>query len=96
QAPTPHGAVVSRWRRGPGDRSFTITAGGPRGTSGTVAVPLLGAGRTIARDGVVVWRSGRAVVRRIHAASDGAYVRFRGVRGIHTFAWTARAVHRRT
>jgi hypothetical protein len=87
QAPTPHGPIVSRWRRGRG--SFVLTAGGPRRTTGQVAVPLLGAARTIARDGVVVW-NGHAPVGRIHASADGSYVRFSDQRGLHTYAWGPR------
>jgi hypothetical protein len=86
QAPTPSGAIVSRWARGAGDRSFVLTAGGPGGTSGEVAMPLLGRTRVIARDGVVVW-NGHAPAGGVRASSDGAYVRFQNQRGIHTFAW---------
>jgi alpha-L-rhamnosidase len=84
QAPTPHGVVVSRWRRGRG--LFVLTAGGPRGTSGTVAVPELGARRTIAIDGRIVWRAG-VHARGIHALEQNGEVLFGGIRGVHTFAW---------
>lgn len=87
QAPTPHGVIVSRWRRGPADSSFVLTAGGPRGTSGEVAVPLLGAPRVIARDGEVVW-NGRQAARGVRAWSNGAYVHFQTGPGLHTYAWS--------
>ena len=56
--PTPHGGLASRWVRGDGNRSFTLTVSAPAGTSGTVRVPLLGRSRTIAMDGAVVWQDG--------------------------------------
>jgi hypothetical protein len=86
QAPTPAGPIVSRWRRGSGDRSFVLTAGGPKATTGTVAVPLLGRDRTIAEDGRIVWRGGHPV-RGVRAARDGDYVRFVQRAGSHTYAW---------
>lgn len=88
QAPTPSGPVVSRWKRGSISLSdsFTLTAGGPTATMGAVCVPLLGKARTIASDGRVVWRNGRAV-GPVHATRVGDYVRFEGVRGVHTWAW---------
>jgi hypothetical protein len=85
RAPTPHGPVISRWHRGRRDRSFTLTAGGPRGTAGTVYVPLLGRRCTIARDGRIVTPD--AVIR--------GYARFDHVRGVHTWAWAGRGASRR-
>jgi alpha-L-rhamnosidase len=85
QAPTPHGRIVSRWRRGP--RSFVLTVAAPRSTRGVVGVPELGAARTIAMDGRVVWRQGRAV-GGVAASESGGSVRFSGMTGRHTFAWT--------
>jgi alpha-L-rhamnosidase len=84
--PTPSGPIVSRWRRGDGNRSFTLTMAAPEGTSGTVVVPLLGRSLPIAMDGKVVWpkngnASGLTAVER-----DGA-VHFSGITGSHTFAW---------
>jgi hypothetical protein len=84
QAPTPHGPIVSRWRHGRG--WFVLSAGGPSGTRGTVAVPELGARRTIAIDGRIVWRAG-ARARGVHALERNGEVVFSGVRGVHTFAW---------
>ncbi|MGH2982597.1 MAG: alpha-L-rhamnosidase C-terminal domain-containing protein, partial [Solirubrobacterales bacterium] len=56
---TPEGKLGARWERdAAGRRSFKITVKVPHGTTGTVAVPLLGQGRTIARDGRVVWTHG--------------------------------------
>jgi len=56
--PTPQGGLVSRWVRGAGDRSFTLTVSAAPATSGTVRVPLLGRSRWTARS------SGRTAPRR--------------------------------
>jgi hypothetical protein len=64
--------------RGAGDSSFALTAGGPRGTRGTVCVPLLGKRRTMAMDGRI---------RRARRIGDEAC--FGHVQGVHTFAWSA-------
>ena len=89
QAPTPRGAIVSRWTRGKGRRSFKLTVDAPRGTSGAVTVPLLGRRRAIAMDGRIVW-TGRHALGGARARRAGGAVTFRGIRGRHTFAWTAR------
>ena len=81
KAPTPHGPIASRWRRGRG--SFKLTVMGPRGTSGVVAVPLLGHARKITLDGRVVWPRGRRA--RAHARRRGHVVSFKKVAGEHTF-----------
>jgi hypothetical protein len=84
--PTPQGGLVSRWVRGAGDRSFTLTVSAPAGTSGTVRVPLLGRSRTIAMDGAVVWQDGAPAPGVTAVQRDGA-VEFSGVTGSHTFAF---------
>ncbi len=86
QVPTPSGPLVSRWQRGDGDSSFTLTMSAPAGTSGTVSVPLFGRSRTIAMDGTVVWQDGAPVGSATAVARDGA-VQFNGVTGAHTFAF---------
>jgi hypothetical protein len=86
QVPTPSGPLVSRWRRGDGDSSFTLTMSAPAGTSGTVAVPLLGHARTIAMDGTVVWQDG-APAGGVSAVQRNGAVEFSGVTGSHTFAF---------
>jgi alpha-L-rhamnosidase len=84
--PTPSGPIVSRWRRGERDRSFTLTMAAPAGTSGTVAIPLLGRSRAIAMDGRMVWpKNGRA--SGITAVERDGAVHFTGITGSHTFAW---------
>jgi alpha-L-rhamnosidase len=77
EAPSPHGPIASRWRRGGG--SFKLTVVGPRGTSGVVDVPLVDHRRTIALDGKVVWPRGPRGKRR------GDVVRFKKISGQHTF-----------
>jgi alpha-L-rhamnosidase len=84
--PTPFGAVASRWQVGAGSSSFKLTVTAPAGTSGTVAVPLLGASRVIAEDGRVVW-NGSAPVGGAQASTDGTYVFVASVTGTHTWAW---------
>lgn len=84
--PTPAGALVSRWQRGHGSSSFTLTMGAPDGTSGTVAVPELGRSRTITMDSRVVWRNGAPAAGVTAVERDGT-VQFSGVTGTHTFAW---------
>jgi alpha-L-rhamnosidase len=84
--PTPTGEIVSRWRRGDGDSSFTLTMSAPAGTSGTVAFPLLGHARTIAMDGSVVWQDG-APAAGVTAVQRNGAVEFSGVTGSHTFAF---------
>src|SRR3954464_6525221 len=97
QVPTPAGPLVSRWR--PQAGSFQLTVAGPAGTSGTVAVPLFGRGRTIAMDGHAVWQDGAPVGGATAVAqgdkvycgaaavAKGDTVQFSGVNGSHTFAW---------
>jgi hypothetical protein len=84
--PTPRGRIVSRWRRGVRDSSFRLTVRAPRRTSGTVAVPLLGRRRTIARNGRIVWRRGRAA-HGVKAKRRGGAVVFRARPGRGTYAW---------
>jgi hypothetical protein len=84
RVPTPAGPLVSRWRRD--DSSFTLTVSAPGGTSGTVAIPELGHSRTIAMDGVVVWRDGAPAGGVTAEERDGA-VQFSAFTGSHTFAW---------
>jgi alpha-L-rhamnosidase len=87
--PTPSGPLVSRWRRGDRDTSFTLTMAAPEGTSGTVVIPLLGRAQAIAMDGRVVWPIDGRVSDVTAVERDGA-VHFSGITGSHTFAWGAR------
>lgn len=82
--PVPGGTISVRWRHG--NDSFVLTTESPQHTVGSVAVPLLGEDRTIARDGRVVWRAGRPT-SGVEAHRDGDRVVFTGVTGRHTFAW---------
>lgn len=86
--PVPSGGISVRWRRGAADDSFVLTVRAPRGTAGRVAVPLLGADRTIAVDGRIAWRNGRPTGDAGHGPHRvGDTVVFEGVSGTHTFAW---------
>ncbi len=80
--PTPQGPITVRWRKNNADHdrdvdSFVLTISTPRGTTGTVAVPLLGGRRVIAEDGRVV-----------HGHVAGRYARFGAGPGTHTYAWS--------
>jgi hypothetical protein len=85
---TPEGRLGVRWERDAGGvPSFRISVRVPRGSTGTVAVPTLGAGRTIGRDGRVVWKGGRDI-GEAQARAAGGYVRFYEPEpGLHTYAW---------
>jgi alpha-L-rhamnosidase len=89
-APTPYGAIASRWTRADRERAFRMTVRAPRGTVGVVAIPLLGAERRIWRDGRLVW-DGRRARGGVEATASHGAVRVAGVRGgPHTFAWSGR------
>jgi len=85
---TPVGKLGVRWERDTVRQpSFRITVKAPHGATGTVAVPLLGAKRTIGRDGRVVWTHGHPV-GGAKARRAGNYVRFDEPQpGVHTYAW---------
>lgn len=85
---TPHGSLAARWRFRKGSKSFEMTVEGPPGATGTVAVPLLGGHRTIARDGVIVWQDGHAAGGS-GGQSDGTYIRFPQGSGTFSYAWQA-------
>jgi hypothetical protein len=72
KAPTPHGSISSRWRRGRG--SFKLTVVAPRGTSVLVELPVIRHAHKVAVDGKVV-----------HVKRRRGVFRFRKVRGQHTF-----------
>ena len=55
--------LVSRWRRGHGDSSFTLTMAAPKGRREPCAIPELGRSRTITMDCRVVWRHGAPASR---------------------------------
>ena len=86
--PTPRGPIAVSWVRG--RRSFRLSVGAPFGTAGTVVVPLLGGGRTIRRDGRVVWSHGRPAPG-VSAYVLGDAVVFTGQSGAHVFTWRAGA-----
>lgn len=79
QVPTPHGPIVVRWARR-GGHGLTITIRAPRGTSGTVAVPVSGA-EPVFIDGSVAWTGSRAAAG--HASARDGYVYLSGISGSH-------------
>ena len=88
KVPTPAGPIVSRWKMGGRGGSFRLTVSAPRGTSGTVSVPLLGPESTVARNGRIVWAGGHAR-RGVRAAAIDGRIVFSGMRGTATFAEAA-------
>ncbi|WP_084628567.1 alpha-L-rhamnosidase C-terminal domain-containing protein [Amycolatopsis nigrescens] len=86
--PTPHGTLSVRWQRGEHDTSFRLTAVAPHGTTGTIALPLLGRDRDIALNGHIVWRAGQPA-GRFAATREGDHVVFTGLSGATTLAWSS-------
>jgi alpha-L-rhamnosidase len=87
QVLTRHGPLASRWQVSD-RRSFKLTVRVPTGTSGTVGVPMLGSTkRTVARDGVVIWKGGKPEPG-VDAKIAGDYLMIaEDRRGTHTYAW---------
>jgi hypothetical protein len=77
RVPTAQGAIGVRWDLS--DTAFRMTVEAPNGAAGTVAIPKLGAPRTIYRNGSVA----------TPAYEDDSYAYFTGVTGTNTWAWTA-------
>ncbi len=72
--PTPRGALGVRWD---GDATgFRLKVSAPRGTSGTVSIPLRGRDRALTRDGVPVT-----------AVRDGDYAVLARQSGTHVYTW---------
>jgi hypothetical protein len=86
QAGTPRGPIVSRWERGAADSTFRLTVAAPPGTRGTVALPLLGSERTIARDGRIVWQDGQPAGGASARLGAGEVIFDEGA-GAPTYAW---------
>jgi alpha-L-rhamnosidase len=75
EAPTPHGPLRVDWdQRGP---LFRLTVRAPRGTRGSVWLPLQGAERRVTRDG-----------RPVPTRRQGDYAVIGGQRGSHVYAWS--------
>lgn len=89
---TPYGEIFAGWRRtvSEGENSLVLTVQAPRRTSGTVAIPLLGAHRAIAEDGRLIW-NGRQAVGGAPARVVGGDLEVSHVTGSHTFAWIGSA-----
>ena len=83
--PTAAGMIASRWELG--DDVVRLTVEGPDRTTGTVAVPTLGAARTIYRDGVQVGNGSAAVNVAVASATMDGYVEFTRVTGSRPWAW---------
>jgi hypothetical protein len=57
--PTPHGTIDASWTQA--GNTFTLTTNAPRGTTGTLSVPLSGDRELVTLDGIPVWLNGHAV-----------------------------------
>jgi alpha-L-rhamnosidase len=86
--PTPHGPIAVAWRRAAKGRSRTLTVHASAGTTGSLAVPLLGHSRTIARNGTIVWSHGSAA-KQVEARRVADAVVFSQRGGMDTYAWAA-------
>jgi hypothetical protein len=80
QVPTPHGPIRVHWYlqgvvSAPG--AFTLEVDAPRGTTGTVYVPLYGHSRAVTEDG-------KPIGSGVAEAED---LRLPGITGRHVFAW---------
>lgn len=84
QVATPRGLIKARWEYDPG-RRFKMTVEAPAEGPGTVAVPLLGAPRTIWVNGQLAWDGERAR-SPFDAVAKGDYVHFEITRQA-TLSW---------
>ncbi|WP_329457289.1 alpha-L-rhamnosidase-related protein [Streptomyces sp. NBC_01497] len=77
--PTPHGDIDVHWTAKTGADRFSLTVDAPKGTSGTIAIPVSGRARTVTVNGKVVWRHGDftagAGVTGGHFASGYVYLK---------------------
>jgi hypothetical protein len=78
------------WKRGSGDRQFTLDLTAPKGTSGVVDVPAAGARVTVRVDGKVAWDGTRA--HAFQAAFKDGRVTLHGIpAGSHTITVSGKA-----
>jgi hypothetical protein len=86
QVPTPHGPISVSWSRDARTGTFTMDVRAPRGTSGTVAVPVSGAASVLV-DGAPAWTGSPAAAGARAGtggvSSQGGYVYLHGVTGSH-------------
>lgn len=92
QVPTPHGPISVSWSRDVRTGTLTMDVRAPRGTSGTVAVPVSGAASVLV-DGAAAWTGPHAVAGSPAAAweasSQGGYVYLHGITGSHVITTRA-------
>lgn len=84
--PTPHGPITVRWSRSHG--RFTLTVTVPRGTSGTVTVPVTGAVTVDGKKAATGGASGPHGVTAVHSGPSGVTVAVDRA-GTYTVAVTA-------
>jgi hypothetical protein len=82
RVPTTHGAIWVSWRRDAGQHRFVMDVTAPKGTSGTIAVPVDGPA-LVTVDGRIAWIGGKS--KAYGARTDGRYVYLTGLpAGAHT------------
>ncbi|MGW3312409.1 alpha-L-rhamnosidase-related protein [Streptomyces sp. NPDC001073] len=88
--PTPHGDLSVDWTANKGKNQFSLTVSTPKGTSGTIAVPVSGRTGTVVVNGDVVWRHGSfsAAAGVTHGQFESGYVHLK-VKGHGTFKVTS-------
>ena len=82
RVPTPHGAIDVDWAGNSSTGEFSMEVTAPKGTSGTIAVPITGlANPQISVNGHVVWSGGQftAASGISSADADSSYVYLTGV-----------------
>ncbi|MFJ1584379.1 alpha-L-rhamnosidase C-terminal domain-containing protein [Streptomyces sp. NPDC088197] len=90
QLPTPHGPLTVDWKRGGGDRQFTLDLTAPKGTSGVADLPATGTRVTVKFDGRVAWDGSGA--HAFQATLKDGRVTLRGIpAGSHTITVTGKA-----
>ena len=88
QLPTPHGPLTVSWTTGGGSQRFSLTLTAPKGTSGTVSVPVSGHA-SVRLDGRTVWNGTSAAPGSGAVLKDG-YVTLPAVpSGTHTVTVTS-------
>ncbi|MFC1418052.1 alpha-L-rhamnosidase-related protein [Streptacidiphilus cavernicola] len=88
QLPTPHGPLTVSWTVGKGSQKFSLTVTAPKGTSGSVAVPV--SGKAVVRvDGRTVWNGSAAVSGSGAVLKDGCVTLSAVAAGSHTVTVTS-------
>ena len=88
KVPVPGGYISVRWKKEKNNKSFILTIESPENKIGEVYIPIPDANYKIAVDGKIAWKNGRAA-NGFKAEYNKAAVRFKDIKGNHTFAWVS-------